>query len=141
MTEKKQGGYRGPKKQLGKQVLTSIDTEALIGGNLKWFWGRITRGGTAGYPLGNPLTYKWDRDRDCYILKPVENVPELQLFRRYGEWRIRFEVSNATDVPLFSQEHLNEPVYAPLAIIYAIQTAAYSSLRERAMLAMLQEVS
>lgn len=139
MTEKNTGGYRGPRAQKGKQVLSSIETEALIGGNLKWFWGRITRGGSAGYPLGNPVIYRWIQDRDCYILKPIDNVPELTLFRRHGEWRIRFEVPNATDVPLFSQEHLNEPVYAPLAIVYAIQTAAYSALRERAMLAMMKE--
>lgn len=140
MPETNKGGYRGPKTQQGRQVLSSLETEALIGGNLKWFWGRLTRGGTAGHPLGNPVIYKWVPDKDCYVLKPSDNIPALLLFRRHGEWRIRFEVPHAMDVPLFSEaEHLNEWVYAPVAIIYAIQTAAHSSLREKAMLAMLEE--
>lgn len=104
-----------------------------IGGNFKWMVGRILRGGSAGHPLGDPAKYRWKRERDEYVLRPVESSPAVGLFRRNGQWRIRFETEALQgDTYLFDQEHLDEPIYTPVALVYAMTVGTYPKLRDAA---------
>lgn len=118
----------------GPEIISGSDARTFIGGNLNWLWERLIRGGSSGHPLGNPVRFRWIRDTDTYVLRAVEDAPALRLFRRSGQWRIAFDTQALTgDTYLFESDHLDEPIYTPVALIYAMQVAAYPNLRSAAM--------
>lgn len=126
--------------QGGSALVHGSDTSPVFGGNLKWFWDRIIRGGSSGHPMGDPVRYRWHRDSDTYILKPRAEDPSMRLFRRGGQWRISFDAPGLNGTTyLFSNEALDEPIYTPVALVYAVKVAANPSLRSAAMRRILSE--
>lgn len=117
----------------GKQIAFGADAQVFFGGNFKWMLDRILRGGSSGHPLSDPSKYRWEKETDTYVFKPSDKIPALRLFRRTGEWRITFDAPGLDgDTHLFKAEHLNEPVYTLVALLYAAQTATYPNLRNAA---------
>ena len=111
-------------------LISREDVRAILGIRVHLFVSRLLAGGTAGHPLDDVTRYRWHPDTDSYTVTPRDDLASLQLFRRHGEWRVRLQnPEHPGEAPLFQNPSLNDPIYTPVALLYAIQVASRPSLR------------